>query len=304
VALFTHVAVQAYLERIDHGHPTGSFWQWYPGFMRSQVEAIGRAWQGYHLWYLEMLFVFSLVCLPLFLWLRHGGGARLLAWLGEHLSASGPIIYLPAVLLMLPAALLDPRQSFLTNYMATGGWNTPCYLIFFLIGFLFGSSAGLQERIRQLRRTSLAGAAVAIVVAFGLFAVTGGKLVPGTAAYVMIFSTRSVAAWCLVLAILGYGLQWLTVSTPFLDHANEAVMPFYVLHQSVIIVIGFFVIRWAIPDLLKWSIIAVVSFALIVACYEFLVRRNNVMRVLFGMKPLPKAPQPDLVPEGSLTTLG
>jgi hypothetical protein len=46
----------------------------------------------------------------------------------------------------------------------------------------------------------------------------------------------------------------------------------------------------AIPDLLKWAIILLVSFALIMVLYEFLVRRYNVMRFLFGMKLKPKAP--------------
>ena len=51
---------------------------------------------------------------------------------------------------------------------------------------------------------------------------------------------------------------------------------------------GYFVVQWAIPDLLKWLIIVPVSFVIIMTLYEFLVRRFNVMRVLFGMKPLPK----------------
>jgi hypothetical protein len=49
-------------------------------------------------------------------------------------------------------------------------------------------------------------------------------------------------------------------------------------------------VQWAIPDLLKWLIVLLVSFLLIMILYEFLVRRYNVMRFLFGMKPGPKAP--------------
>ncbi len=302
LALFTHVALMAYLERIDHGQYGGPFWGWYPGYIAAVVAHAGRYWQGMHLWYLEMLFAFSLVCLPLFLWLRHGGGASLLAWLGEHLSASGAI-YLPMVLVMLPAVLLWPRPGLLADSTSTGGWNTPSYLVFFLTGFLIGSSLGLQERIRQLRRTSLACGLLAMVVAFGLFATVGGTLTPGTPSYAAIFATRSMASWFLVLAIIGFGLQRLQRRTPFLDYANEGVLPFYILHQTVLVIIAFFVVRWAIPDLTKWAIIAVSSFALIVGCYEYLVRRNNVLRFLFGMKPLAKAPRPALLPHQSPSTL-
>lgn len=51
----------------------------------------------------------------------------------------------------------------------------------------------------------------------------------------------------------------------------------------------FFVVQWPIPDLLKFVVIALTSFAIIMILYEFLVRRTTVLRFLFGMKP-PKAP--------------
>jgi membrane protein YdbS with pleckstrin-like domain len=47
-------------------------------------------------------------------------------------------------------------------------------------------------------------------------------------------------------------------------------------------------LQWALPDALEWAIIVVVSFVIIMACYEYLVRRWNVMRFIFGMKLLPR----------------
>jgi hypothetical protein len=43
---------------------------------------------------------------------------------------------------------------------------------------------------------------------------------------------------------------------------------------------------------LKWAIIAASSFVIIIALYEFLVRRFNLLRFLFGMKVLPRVMQP------------
>ena len=65
-------------------------------------------------------------------------------------------------------------------------------------------------------------------------------------------------------------------------------LPFYILHQTVMLCVGYFVVQWPIPDLLKWVIILPSSLVIIMALYEFLVRRFNVMRVLFGLKPLSK----------------
>jgi len=83
--------------------------------------------------------------------------------------------------------------------------------------------------------------------------------------------------------------MYLNYRNAFLTYANEAVLPFYILHQTVIMGVGYLVVQWAIPDLLKWLIVVPVSFAIIMVLYEFLVRRYNVMRFLFGMKPRPKA---------------
>jgi hypothetical protein len=87
-------------------------------------------------------------------------------------------------------------------------------------------------------------------------------------------------------------MQRLTFSTPFLKYANEAVLPFYILHQTVLLIVGYFVIRWDIPDLAKWLLIVLISFAIIMGLYERLVRRNNTLRFLFGMKSLSREAAP------------
>jgi hypothetical protein len=69
-----------------------------------------------------------------------------------------------------------------------------------------------------------------------------------------------------------------------LAYANEAVLPFYILHQSILFVVAFSVLPWASSDLAKWAIILVSTFVIIMALYELLIRRINLLRMLFGMK--------------------
>jgi hypothetical protein len=87
-----------------------------------------------------------------------------------------------------------------------------------------------------------------------------------------------------MVAILGFAMHYLTDSPVWLSAANEAVLPFYALHQTVMLVIGFVVVRWAIPDALKFVIISAASFITIVGFITLLIRRSNVLRVVFGMK--------------------
>jgi peptidoglycan/LPS O-acetylase OafA/YrhL len=74
-------------------------------------------------------------------------------------------------------------------------------------------------------------------------------------------------------------------SNNILAYGNEAVLPIYILHQTIILCVGWFVIRWNIGILPKYMIIVVASFALIMAVYEGVVRRSNPIRFLFGMRP-------------------
>ena len=48
---------------------------------------------------------------------------------------------------------------------------------------------------------------------------------------------------------------------------------------------AFYVLNWAASDLAKWAIILASTFVIIMALYELLIRRINLLRVLFGMKP-------------------
>jgi len=279
-------ALQMYLERLSHGEFSGSFFQFLPHYFNG-LDGLGGnfAWTGVHLWYLEMLFVFSLALLPLFLWLKHGSGQRVLARLGDWLARPGAayLLALPVILLL---GLMN-RNTFLGS-LGWGGGSIFSHLCFFLSGFVIVSHAGLQNNIQRLRWLSLALVAVLLVTIFTLYMLAGDPAF-GTAQYTLFFSLYGLWAWCWVLAILGFGMKHLNLSTPVLQHANEAVLPFYILHQPALLCVGYFVVQWAIPDLLKWLIIVPVSFAIIMVLYEFVVRRFNVMRVLFGMKPLKQA---------------
>ncbi len=100
---------------------------------------------------------------------------------------------------------------------------------------------------------------------------------------------------------MGFGMQHLNFYTPFLLYANQAVLPFYVLHQTVLLVIGYYVTRWPIPDLAKFFTIAISGFLAVMLLYELLIRRVNVLRVLFGMKPKAKTQNIPVVIEGELS---
>ncbi len=267
VGAFTHLAFQVYLERITHGQFRGAFFEFLPHYFEGIYGFGGNfAIIGMHLWYLLVLFVFSIVLLPLFLLLKNKMGSRVLGKLMDSVALPG-LIYVLALIILLSWKLID-RNSLLG--FDRFDWNLGVYMSFFLFGFAIMASARLQQSIQRLRWISLLGTITMIVI------LIRGEL------------HDDLIAWFSILTFLGFGMKHLNVNTPFLKYASEAVLPFYILHQTVLLCVGYFVVRWAIPDLLKWLIIASISFVIVMGLYE-LVRRNNILRFLFGMKLLKQA---------------
>lgn len=67
-------------------------------------------------------------------------------------------------------------------------------------------------------------------------------------------------------------------------YANEALMPFYLIHEPVIVAVGFVVVGWRVPILAKYLLTVAATFAITFALFQ-VVRRVRVTRFLFGMKP-------------------
>ncbi len=279
----TLLFIQVYLDRTVHGQFTGSMIEFIPHYFDG-IYGIGTGnfpLFGMHLWYLLFLFAFSIALLPVFMLLKSRIGSRVLGWVTKAAALPGGI-YVLALLVVTAYKLIDPDGILGFDGFGALPWNLGVYSSFLVFGFVIMSSEKLQRSIVQLRWISLA-LAIGISVWF--------------------FKTdehTDLVAWSVVLAFLGFGMKYLNVEKPALKYASEAVLPFYILHQTVLLGVGYFVVQLAIPDLLKWAIIAIISLAVILGTYEYLVRRINVLRFLFGMKLLKKAPRPVAVPAGTM----
>jgi peptidoglycan/LPS O-acetylase OafA/YrhL len=91
--------------------------------------------------------------------------------------------------------------------------------------------------------------------------------------------------WYVILAMLAYGRQLLNFSNRFLRYFAEGAYPLYILHQTVIVIIGYFVVQWDFAAAAKYALIVALALAGSVLTYAVLVKRTNVTRFLFGMKP-------------------
>lgn len=275
LGMFVFGPLQVYLDRFSHGVFTGNIIEFMPHYFEG-IQGLGGnfALFGVHLWYLAILSMFIVVMLPFLLPL--GRQRRSLLSRLSPYCRRAPVLVLLFVPLALASLLADALGMAFTREM--GSWDLFSYLLYFTYGYLLHSDPGVQPTIDRLRWPML-------VVAVVMIGVVGAMEPSGSWTWAM---ARALCAWSCVLTILGFGHTRLNFTNSFVRHANEAVLPFYILHQPVIVVIAYFVVQLAAPAPLKYLLTVVSAFAIIVALYEYVVRPVGVLRFLFGMKPKAK----------------
>ena len=91
-------------------------------------------------------------------------------------------------------------------------------------------------------------------------------------------------AWCWSAFMLFVGMRFLDFTNRWLVCAQEAVLPFFLLHQPVIIVIAYYVVQWNMGIFPKLMTVVISSLLVTLALYEFVIRRIGFLRTVFGMK--------------------
>ncbi|HLO01750.1 MAG TPA: hypothetical protein VK191_01345, partial [Symbiobacteriaceae bacterium] len=98
------------------------------------------------------------------------------------------------------------------------------------------------------------------------------------------------AGWFSLLALFGLAERFLTHESPLLRYGNGAVMPVYVLHQPVIVLIGIWLRAVALAPLLKFVLLFIGAGSVILALHHVVVRRSPWVQFLIGVKLPPAGP--------------
>jgi glucans biosynthesis protein C len=279
MGIFVLAPPQIFLERYTNGQFTGSFFQFYPHFFDGVYPFGGNfAFHGMHLWYLMDLFVFSMILLPFF-YPSKKSGHSILSRLSK-IFANPFGLFLLFVPLSAAALWADKMGMGITRMM--GGWDMLSYVVFFVCGYLIFANRQIQDLIVRLCPAYLT-AALVLTVTY-LYLLLGVELPKTGPVWLGMTVVRSLIAWCWIVSIIGFGRRFLNFDNSFLKYANEAVLPFYMLHQTIILIAGFFILQISIATAGQFVIIASISFVAIMAIYELLIRRINILRFLFGMR--------------------
>jgi len=266
------VPPQIYFERVAHGDWHGGYIDFYFQRVLEFVPYPKGNFSWHHLWFVVYLYAYVLLLLPLLLWWRsRGTRVRPGAW-----------IYLLAVPLGINEALLKPVFPEAHN-LVSDWYLFNHYLLLTIYGFALASVDGVWDWIAA-RRRSMAAASLSVLT-IGLMLFSFGIVARDTA-FDSIFA--NVFTWITLLAFIGYGRTHLSFENSLIRWARDASYPIYILHQTIIIAIGYYVIQQPWSPGMKYWLVVIGTLAVCVTLYEFLVRRFAVTRLMFGMRTVSK----------------
>jgi hypothetical protein len=239
-----------------------------------------------HMWFVAYLFIYTL-----------GLAGLLLVWrrLGEHIQAGAERILKGFGLLAWPILFLGLlRGTLYVRYGETHALVGDYYvhavsLSAFLLGFGLAKSEVLRQRLIAARWPALA-LAVAAYAGWASFVwiYRGDTPIPPPGLKLAMRFVHATDAWCAIVAILGFGAKHLNRGGAALRYLTLGVFPFYLVHQTLIVVMAHHLAKLNLPQPLEAAILIVLTFAGCFATYE-IVRRIPGVRILFGLKGQPVA---------------
>jgi hypothetical protein len=264
-----------------------------------------------HLYFLNYLFAFTLLLLPLWLYLQRPRGQRRVARAAAFLALPWAIF-----ILALPIAAIEAALG--VEY--AGGWNRYAYIPFIVYGFLIAADPRIGKAIQQQWKKALVlGVITLLIYLAGSYMMGPVIQFDGQTDYglgpVLFRFFKGVTGWLWVVAIMGLIMHLshraarrkqpspavavtpdkpdsqppnTTARPSFTDrlarYAGEAQLPFYVLHMTAIVVIGFYVVQLNVNPLIKYGAICLAVLVVTLLVYDIGVRRTKPTRFLFGMR--------------------
>jgi glucan biosynthesis protein C len=276
VGFFTLVPLMVYVERIDL---YDSLWDFIPHTFDGGPYPGGNiSW--HHLWFILYLFIISLLIAPFLNYTKSGhynmvrGKVIGLVTKKMGLNWLFPIIILSQVLL---------RQYFpKSTHALYNDWAYfTYYLLFFLSGFMLFTSGKVISALTNDRRLYLYQTLIFTVILFSL------SVLFSEPSMVQDYSrgiTEMVISLSCGLTAIGYFKKYFNKDHKYRKVLNEAIYPFYLLHQPALIFVGYMVLQWDVSYGMQAVLITLLSLLSIYLTYWFVIRKVNILRVAFGMK--------------------
>ncbi|NNE03817.1 MAG: acyltransferase family protein [Eudoraea sp.] len=278
IGMLLVVPPQVYIERFVEGQFQGSYLEFWPAEAFTGIYPEGNmSW--HHLWFLPYLLLFSLILAPIFLHLRKKNNSKFISWIKKRFKSPWGL-FIFVIPLYLVEALIEP--FFPVTHALVGDWFAIVnYGLMFFIGFvLISAQDEFWHLVKTYRRKFLYLGILSFISFLTLISLFEDSIyVHFTEALLKVTNL-----WLWVLICFGYAASYLNKPSKTLAYANESVYPFYILHQTITIIIGYFLIDLSWGFFAKALVLLAGTFGISWIIYEFLLRRWTWIRPLFGLK--------------------
>ncbi len=263
----------------------GNLLQFFPYFFENIRIGWNPKWlaiYGYHLWFLAFLYVISMMALPLLLYLKRERGSRFISRLAVFSKKPAGLFVFVLPIALIKIILWAPFPGY-QDWSDFFSW-----FIIFVYGFILLADTTFEASIRKQGKIFLSVGIVCfltLLVANFAGVLSNWEHAPGYSTEYMFYQLLlSTTSWSLTVAVLYIGMRFLNFNNKAIQYASEAVLPCYILHQPVIVIIAFYMLPWNLATGLKYPVVTVAALIVTLVLYELLIRRIKVVRWLFGMK--------------------
>ncbi|TMU57058.1 acyltransferase family protein [Flagellimonas algicola] len=280
VGFFTLVPLMVYVERIDQYE---SLWSFIPHMFDGGPYPAGNiSW--HHLWFILYLLLISLLISPFLNYTKSGHYNMIRGKLISIASNRMGLNWLLPILILSQVVL---RQYFpYSTHALYNDWAYfTYYLLFFLSGFMLFTSNKVVTALADDRRLYLYQTLVFTVLLFSLPSIFGEPSIIQDYARGI---TEMIISLSCGLTAIGYFKNYFNKDHKYRKELNQAIYPFYLLHQPMLIFVGYVVLQWDISYGLQAVLITILSLFFILASY-ILIKKFHVLRIAFGLKGKPKA---------------
>ncbi|WP_448659310.1 acyltransferase family protein [Sphingomonas sp. CJ99] len=234
-----------------------------------------------HLWFIVYLWVYTLI-LAILVLLSGGDAAQ--RWFDRAMALGGGlgVVLIPLAWLMCVHVLWFPFRGE-THALFDDHIAHLMYLPGFLFGFALARSGAAMDAIRRWWPLAAAAATAAYGVKIwaelawpGDVAVPAWFLRPYTSAH-------AIQQWCAIVAMIGIAERYWNRDHPIRPMLTEAVFPFYLIHQTIIVLAIFWLVPMALPG---WVEFVAATAATIAGCWLFYLAGRELpwLRPLIGLR--------------------
>jgi glucan biosynthesis protein C len=232
---------------------------------RWAVLASGRWTWVEHLWFIDYLWVYTMALVAALLWLPERYKARLAAlpvWLAQGQRA-----------LLVPLAFVVFGRLSILFVIPQGGdvltdWHGHLtYVPSFLFGYALAGAPSLWSVLERVRRPAIAIGLLCATILLVAEARWPDGTTPGHVEAAAILAASVAMGWAVPLALAALAERYLNRDHPLRASAAEAVFPFYILHQTVIVWLGWEIRPLNLPFAIAYPLLLGATLAASLAFY-------------------------------------